>query len=96
MDSRHLNQPHAVVMILGLLWLCLCLAMQMLGVPATLWDTHDGGDTFGASVLEGFSLPTALQPPPTPFLSSSVAISSVHHVSAVPIHQLFQPPRFSR
>lgn len=83
-------------MILGLLWLCLCLTMQMLGVPATLWDTQGVGDTFGVSVLEGFSLPTVLQPPPTPFLSSSVALSSVYHVPVVPIHQLFQPPRFSR
>jgi hypothetical protein len=35
--------------------LCLCVLMQMLGVPATLWDPGDSFDIV-ESVLEGWSI----------------------------------------
>jgi hypothetical protein len=36
--------------------LCLCVVVQMLGVPATLLSPDGASDLLGASVLEGFSI----------------------------------------
>lgn len=40
--------------------LCMCVMMQMLGVPVTLLHAADASDTIAASVLEGFSVPPTL------------------------------------
>jgi hypothetical protein len=40
--------------------LCMCVMMQMLGVPVTLLHAADVSDTIAASVLEGFSVPPML------------------------------------
>lgn len=42
--------------------LCLCVIMQMLGVPVTLLSVGDSGDEFSGSVLEGFAVPQMLSP----------------------------------
>jgi hypothetical protein len=39
--------------------LCACVLMQMLGIPATLWNFAPTPDAFSTSVSEGFSLPVS-------------------------------------
>ena len=50
--------PTLIVYGIGLI--CLCIVMYMLGIPMTLWTLHFPLDQTDSSVLEGFSLPTAL------------------------------------
>ena len=38
--------------------LCFCVIMSMLGTTITLWNYEEPTDSFTASVLEGFSLPS--------------------------------------
>ena len=40
-----------------ILVLCLCILLQMLGVPVTLLEPDSSFDAVGASILEGFSVP---------------------------------------
>lgn len=40
-----------------ILFLCLCVALQMLGVPVTLLDLEGSADLSAATALEGLSLP---------------------------------------
>lgn len=40
--------------------LCICVMMQMLGVPVTLLHPAANSDALEASVLEGFSVPQSL------------------------------------
>lgn len=42
--------------------LCLCVFMQMLGVPMTLLSNGDSSDDFSGSILEGFAVPQMLSP----------------------------------
>ena len=61
--------------------LCLCVTMQMLGAPISLWDIDDSFNKSESSASEGFSVPSmksAFDPPllrtatvetlPTPYL----------------------------
>jgi hypothetical protein len=43
-----------------ILFLCLSVFMQMLGVPVTFLSPALSPDTLGASVLEGFSIPPTM------------------------------------
>ena len=47
----------AVFFLIGLL--CLCVAMQILGAPISLWDIHQSVDLLESSPLEELSLPSA-------------------------------------
>jgi hypothetical protein len=46
----------AVFFVIGLL--CLCVTMQILGVPVSFWDMNEAKDLVESSLLEGFSLPS--------------------------------------
>jgi hypothetical protein len=46
----------AVFFLIGLL--CLCIAMQILGAPISLWDIHQSVDLAESSPLEELSLPS--------------------------------------
>jgi hypothetical protein len=46
----------AVFFVIGLL--CLCVTMQILGVPVSFWDMNETEDLVESSLLEGFSLPS--------------------------------------
>jgi hypothetical protein len=46
-----------ILTILSVAMLCLCVAMQMLGAPITLWAPQLSVDVLGASILEGVSIP---------------------------------------
>jgi len=75
-----------------ILFLCLSVIMQMLGVPPTLLSPALSLDTLGESVLEGFSIP-----PTVPLLIRSSKTSSVMDAQPsmhVPIlaSALFHPP----
>ena len=54
----------AVFFLIGLL--CLCIAMQILGAPISLWDIHQSVDLEESSPLEELALPST-----TPELSVS-------------------------
>lgn len=56
-----------------LLLLCLCVFVQMLGVPPTLLDPAAASDAWGDSVLEGLSVPPSL-----------IQIRPSDHVTALP------------
>lgn len=78
---------------LGLvLFLCLCVILQVLGVPVTLLNPDDNADALAASVLEGFSVPPTL--PELALSSESVLLSDVHPFVHVPLltSALFHPP----
>jgi len=72
--------------------LCMCVMMQMLGVPVTLLHAADVSDTIAASVLEGFSVPPTL---PQLVMSSEsnpcAEIDSLECVTAF-ASTLFRPP----
>jgi len=72
--------------------LCMCVMMQMLGVPVTLLHAADVSDTIAASVLEGFSVPPTL---PQLVLSSEsnplTESDSLEYVMAF-ASMLFRPP----
>jgi hypothetical protein len=53
LDRRGSNLPMVLV-------LCICVTMQMLGVPGTLLNPALSSDILGSSVLEGFSVPSTL------------------------------------
>lgn len=72
--------------------LSFCVAMQLLGVPATLWTPGAILDTFGASVDEGFSiLPTNLPVVQMVFLTLLVTFQRTSHVPILS-RSLFHPP----
>ena len=80
------------IRIVLILFLCLAVLMQMLGVPPTLLSPALSLDTLGEAVLEGFSIP-----PATPLVTHSSKIGSVTDVQQsvhVPIltSTLFRPP----
>lgn len=72
--------------------LCLCVMVQMLGVPATLLSPADSPDLLGSSVLEGFSI---LPPSPDMSLPATSAaapdFSSLSHVPVM-VSAVFHPP----
>lgn len=72
--------------------LCLCVMVQMLGVPATLLNPADFSDLLGSTVLEGFSV---IPPTPELFLPTiSVVISGFLPpvLAFVIAATLFHPP----
>ncbi|TKB82017.1 MAG: hypothetical protein E8D44_13020 [Nitrospira sp.] len=72
--------------------LCLCVMVQMLGVPATLLSPADSSDLLGSSVLEGFSV---ISPSPELVLPAiSIALSNVSPLALafVIAATLFHPP----
>lgn len=78
--------------VIVILLLCLCVVLQMLGVPVTLLSPSVTSDILGASVLEGFSLPPTL--PELALLADSVLVREVHPIVHVPLlaSALFHPP----
>lgn len=87
-DSNRSGGVFAVAILL----LCLCVFLQMLGVPVTLLGPSVSSDTLGASVLEGFSLPPSL--PQLILLPESVIVREVPPMVHVPIltSAVFHPP----
>ena len=91
-DSYIAKTRSTDVRIVVILFLCLAVLMQMLGVPPTLLNPALSLDTLGESVLEGFSIP-----PATPLVTRSSRIGSVTESQQsvhVPIltSTLFRPP----
>lgn len=75
-----------------ILFLCLCVILQMLGVPATLLDLAGYADLFAASTLEGLTLPPTI---PTLYVHSGYSMPlDVPLTADVPIllTSLFRPP----
>lgn len=72
--------------------LCLCIIMQMLGVPVTLLSAGDISDEFSGSVLEGFSLPQML--PPLTLFSESISAGELPQSAQLFVlaSQQFHPP----
>lgn len=72
--------------------LCLCVTMQVLGAPVTLWFPSMTPDTVSASILEGFSIPPSL-----PQLDASSSGMLAHELTpcrrvSLVDHSLFHPP----
>ena len=76
----------------AILFLCLSIIIQMLGVPTTLLSPTLSLDTLGASVLEGFSIPPTA--PQLMLSSETVPVTDAQPSVHVPIlaSVLFHPP----
>ncbi len=72
--------------------LCLCVLMQVLGAPVTLWSPSITQDTLGASILEGFSIPPSL--PRLDATSSGILADELILCRRVSLFErsLFHPP----
>lgn len=75
-----------------ILFLCICVVLQMLGVPVTLLNPSLSSDILGTSVLEGFSVPPA--PPHLNPFSAFVLVTQGHASVHMPLlaSDLFHPP----
>ena len=75
-----------------ILFLCLCVVLQMLGVPATLLSPNASADLLSASNLEGLSLPQTSSDLNT--VRQSIIVSHVPVAQYLPIllTSVFHPP----
>ncbi|MEO7862320.1 MAG: hypothetical protein ABIU05_18185 [Nitrospirales bacterium] len=71
-DNCIASTPSKGIRTVAILFLCLSVIMQMLGVPLTLLSPALSLDTLNESVLEGFSIP-----PTVPLVTRSSKIGSV-------------------
>ena len=55
MRGRYTQTTPAKGLIVALL--CMCVLMQMLSVPTTLWNPQGSADLFSVSILEGYAVP---------------------------------------
>lgn len=76
-----------------ILFLCLSVVFQMLGVPATLLDLEGSADLIAAATLEGLSLPPNAPPSPVQHGSRMLSDVSLTVATTVPPNSLFHPPR---
>lgn len=78
--------------VVAVIFLCVCVLFQMLGVPVTLLNPSASSDTLGTSVLEGFSVLPTLHD----FVRSSqyLSLSNVYPSLHAPLlsSMLFHPP----
>ena len=72
--------------------LCVCVMMQMLGVPVTLLHPGVAADTLAVSASEGFSVPSS-PPQPAPSVEM-VPVTNTPPSVHVPVltSALFHPP----
>jgi hypothetical protein len=86
-ESRRGTVCMAMVMLL-----CMCIMVQMLGVPVTLLNPGGAADTLAVSVSEGFSVPSSL-PQLTPS-GEMVPVTDAQPSVHVPVlaSVLFHPP----
>jgi hypothetical protein len=86
------KRPASVFCTIVLVLLCVCVIVQMLGVPATLLDPAAASDTLGHSLLEGFSVPPAAME-----LRPSIKTEQAHDIQQVVLRPVlssvpFHPP----
>jgi hypothetical protein len=76
----------------SVLFLCLCVFMQLLGATMTLWDLDIDLDPVNAPLLEGFSLPTSFPniKPAGPAAFFYYSIETARYLLRT--HHLFRPP----
>lgn len=86
---------HRPLAVCAVLFICLCVFMQMLGASMTLWNPDQEIDSINAPVLEGFSLPTATSNIPPSFAIRLWQNSSPFLRSFLRQQVLFHPPNFS-
>ncbi|HSF68927.1 MAG TPA: hypothetical protein VLA47_01000 [Nitrospira sp.] len=81
-----MNGKHAI------LFLCVCIVLQMLGVAAPLLDAASSFDIVESSIQEGWSIHTLT--PPLPFFSGFVLAADRCLSVCVPIlaGTVFRPP----
>jgi hypothetical protein len=86
------NNRHNAGRLIVVVALCISVVMQVLGVPATLLDPSADPDTVGASVLEGFSIPSTL--PGFGVSSTQAPYSTPLQTTHLPLlsSSLFHPP----
>ena len=72
--------------------LCIGVAVQMLGVPLSLWELDGSSDIAGSSILEGFAV-ISNEPVLFPSSQSQFAFSRIdHHYIHLGQHLFFHPP----
>jgi hypothetical protein len=75
--------------------LCLCIVMELLGVPATMWDASGLLDTFESSLFEDPLLPPAIPRLNSPFLIAVLEVVQQRpHIPVLALY-LFHPPCFA-
>lgn len=86
---------HRPLIACAVLFICLCVFMQMLGTSMTLWNPDQEIDSVNAQVLEGFSLPTAIMNVPLSLATRIIQNLSPFLRSLLREQVLFHPPNFS-
>ncbi len=87
---RHSLHGHRVTYLI--LLLCLCIVLQMLGVPATLLSPSAPDDVLSASNLEGLSLPQTISCVSTGHQSIIVFPAPVTLYLPILLTSVFHPP----
>jgi len=74
------------------LFLCLCVVLQMLGVPATLLSPLASADLISDLFLEGWSLPQIFLDHYANHLSSILSSAPVPRYFLILLNSVFHPP----
>ncbi len=75
-----------------IVFICLTIMLQVLGVPATLLDPDGFHDVMEASVLEGFSIPSFSDLPGVPPVWTLLPATELWFPVTLFDHSLFHPP----
>lgn len=88
----HVRGEGRALAVMMVLFLCVCVLLQMLGVPGLLLNPSLSSDTLGASVLEGFTILPAV--PALVRSSRYVSLSGLYQSVHVPLLASvpFHPP----
>lgn len=81
-----------ILTILSVVMLCVCVAMQVLGAPITLWAPQLSVDVLGASILEGVSIPPVPPMIHTPLTNTSLPDRGDMLRSSLLARNAFHPP----
>jgi hypothetical protein len=75
--------------------LCLCVVLEMLGVPATMWNASSLLDRFDSSLFEDPLIPPAIPRLNSPFLIAVLEVVQQRaHIPVLALY-LFHPPCFA-
>jgi hypothetical protein len=76
-----------------LLFLCVCVLPQMLGMPITFFSLVASSDVFTESVSEDFSFPPTVPKPRTPSVGGSSTERQSSPYLRVFVTSVFHPPQ---
>ena len=94
MDRSRARRATDLLHGLMLLGLCLCLLMQMLGAPTTMWNPGCSSDGLHAVLVEGLAIPPTVAPPCLPTSGAVLPDRSMERPVPLLDRSQFHPPDF--